>query len=656
MMLTLVSAGAVCAQQPSSADTLVRRQLQEIVVKAPVVRRQIATRIDGSVLISPSAGAETPSFMAGGDPLGAMRSLPTVATTADLRAAMNIEGGGTGDNLFTTDGVRVVNPLHLLGFYSTFNPAHYSSIEFRASRHPATAPNLTSGYIGGRTATDTVFSGSATIGIIESHASLRMPINRHLSIAAAARQTYIDQVFPSLLKLDNDRLTYGFTDLNLNVDATLGQNLLSASFFTNRDRMTLRSDLNGAKDGRFGWRNFAAGINWSYRNLTADIATSRYSNRFSLREGGRDISLPSSLLQLTARFAATVGSWEFETDANRRLTTGQPRRTSATAARHPSESFDINAAASFSAQSTDRLSLRPGLRLSLYTAGGYTTFIPQPRLDLRFATAAYSNLFLAAERLARFDRLVEESTAGLPTDFWTLASPTLKPTDVIALHAGFESYLTALNISYSASIYGKLIRHAAEFGGSIVDLAADNYNPLDNMLTGNGYAIGLNILLSRRFGKVGGNIAYNLGRARNKLNPEDGNSPAAHDRTHDLNLSLSWYPLQQLTISAAFVYATGTPYTRERFGYMIGENLICEYFPHNSSRLPDYRRLDLSATLKIASIRRISHQLQISVYNALGFSNTLFRFTHYSVDAGIEPRESVMKMIIPSVAYTINFR
>lgn len=656
MMLTLVSAGAVCAQQPLPADTLVRRQLQEIVVKAPVVRRQIATRIDGSVLISPSADTEMPSFMAGGDPLGAMRSLPTVATAADLRATMNIEGGGTDDNLFTTDGVRVINPLHLLGFYSTFNPAHYSSIVFRASRHPATTPNLTSGYIGGTTRADTAFSGSATIGLIESHASVRLPISRRLSIAAAVRQTYIDQVFPSLLKLDNDRLTYGFTDLNLNVDATFGQHLLSASLFTNRDRMTLRNDLNGTKDGRFGWRNFAGGINWSYRNLTANIAASRYNNRFALSEGGRDISLPSSLLQLTARFSATVGNGEFEIDANRRLTTGQPRRASATATRHPSESFDINAAASFAAQPADRLSLRPGLRLSLYTAGGYTTFIPQPRLDLRFATAAYSNLYLAAERLTRFDRLIEESTSGLPTDFWALASRILKPTDVLALHAGFESYLTALNIRYSAGIYGKLIRHATEFGGSIVDLAADNYNPLDDMLTGNGYAIGLNILLSRRFGKVGGNIAYNLGHARNKLNPEDVYTPAAHDRTHDLNLSLSWYPLPQLTFSAVFVYATGTPYTRERFGYMIGENLICEYFPHNSSRLPDYRRFDLSATFKIAADRRVSHQLQISVYNALGFHNTLFRYTRFSVDAGIEPRESVMKMIIPSVAYTINFR
>ncbi len=47
--------------------------------------------------------------------------------------------------------------------------------------------------------------------------------------------------------------------------------------------------------------------------------------------------------------------------------------------------------------------------------------------------------------------------------------------------------------------------------------------------------------------------------------------------------------------------------------------------------------------------------MNISVYNALASHNVLFRYTSYTLDKGIQQRESVMKAVIPSVAYTITF-
>ena len=114
-------------------------------------------------------------------------------------------------------------------------------------------------------------------------------------------------------------------------------------------------------------------------------------------------------------------------------------------------------------------------------------------------------------------------------------------------------------------------------------------------------------------------------------------------------------PISSLTLALNFIYATGTPYTREKYGYMIGENLICEYFPHNSSRLPDYRRMDIGATWLIHSSPQLNQRLQLSVYNVLGLRNTLFSYTTYSTDNGIERLSSVMNTIIPSLAYTIEF-
>ena len=88
---------------------------------------------------------------------------------------------------------------------------------------------------------------------------------------------------------------------------------------------------------------------------------------------------------------------------------------------------------------------------------------------------------------------------------------------------------------------------------------------------------------------------------------------------------------------------------------MIGENLICEYYPHNSSRLPAYNRMDLSASYTFRSGRRLRHTLTCAVYNALGNNNVLFIYTSYNLSDGISQRRSVMKSVIPSISYSLQF-
>ncbi len=91
-----------------------------------------------------------------------------------------------------------------------------------------------------------------------------------------------------------------------------------------------------------------------------------------------------------------------------------------------------------------------------------------------------------------------------------------------------------------------------------------------------------------------------------------------------------------------------------KYGYIIGENLICEYYPHNSSRLPPYKRLDLSFTYQLKS-RHLLHEFNLSVYNALASRNMLFMYNSYSLKDGVEVKKAVMKSVIPSVAYAIKF-
>ena len=136
----------------------------------------------------------------------------------------------------------------------------------------------------------------------------------------------------------------------------------------------------------------------------------------------------------------------------------------------------------------------------------------------------------------------------------------------------------------------------------------------------------------------------------------DAYFPANYDRSCDFKMSGSYKINDKLDFSASLAYATGTPYTRASMGYMIGENLICEYYPHNSSRLPDYFRLDASLSYTLQSKGRLRHRFNVSAYNVTAHRNVVLKYYNYSPKNGLMGKESVLTSIIPSISYTIMFR
>lgn len=645
----LQSSGATPADSLGTAVL----ELETITVSAPVSRRVLRLESDGAIDIKSALLGEQVTLMGSADPLAIVRSLPAVATPNDLQATVNVRGGSTGDNLFVADNARVVNPLHMLGLFSAFNPDYYRSYSFRSGRVPSVMGPLTSAYFSAESGMkpDSLFSGTVSAGIIESHAAVRIPIiSKRLSISTGIRQTYLDALFPRLLTLDDTRLSYDFTDINLTaICAPTANDRLRLSYFGNRDRLGITNDKNGSKRGHLGWNNSASSLTWQHHSIVAYAAYSKYSNIFDLDEGGRNLHLPSSLDELKIAVTMPAGAFTTGADICRRRVSGQNGFGRASA-------WEYSLATDYRLSVGTRSLLTLGLRMMANTQRGHTTWRPQPRAELAIDLGRNYGMHVSASRRVRFDRLVEESTAGLPADFWALAGAGVPPADVYDAELGVHGYIGATGIYFNAEVYGRLMRHVVEWGGSLIDLSSPDCNPLDNVLDGHGYAAGLSVSLMRQTGKVRGRLGYNYGVSRAKFE-RFGNSyfPTAHDRPHDLNVALNYNPSRPLMLSASYTFASGTPYTKAKYGYMIGENLICEYFPHNSSRLPSYIRLDLAASWTFRHGTRFTHTVNISVYNALATRNVLFRFASYSGGEGIRMRESVMKTVIPSVSYIFKF-
>lgn len=653
-LIILMSAGtSLLAEGAEPADSVEAvRELETVTVTTLAPRKVLRISSDGAVNINVAQLGEQVTLMGSGDPLAVVRSLPSVATANDLQATVNVRGASNGDNLFTADNARVVNPLHMLGLFSAYNPAFYKSYSFRAGRVPMTVGSLTSACFSAESGMepDSVLNGSVSAGLIESHAGVKLPVGRNFSVSAGVRQTYLNAVFPRLLTLDDSHLGYDFTDVNIAALGRLGaKDAVRLSYFGNRDRLTVDNDVNGSKEGRLGWNNSAVSATWLHDGITTYAAYSYYSNKFDLDEGGRRLHLPSYFREFKAATTVPLGRLTVGGDISCRRVSGQNGFGYA-------RSIEYNLAAEYYQPVGKRAIVTAGVRIAAHQRGTGHYWRPQPRVEFTVDLGKGFGAYVAAARRVMFDRLIEETTAGLPADYRTLVGNGVEPADIYEAGAGVRGTIGESGVSFIAEVYARRMRHAIEWGGSLIDLASPDYNPQKDILDGSGYAAGISLSAMRQIGRVCGRVGYNYGRSRVKISRfGDSYCPSAHDRPHDLTASANYNPIAPLTISASYTYASGTPYTRAKYGYMIGENLICEYFPHNSSRLPAYKRLDLAVSWRLRRGVRYSHLFTVSVYNALASRNVLFRFVSYSITDGIQQRESVMKALIPSVSYTFSF-
>jgi hypothetical protein len=189
------------------------------------------------------------------------------------------------------------------------------------------------------------------------------------------------------------------------------------------------------------------------------------------------------------------------------------------------------------------------------------------------------------------------------------------------------------------------------------------------ILTGQGRAYGMELLIQKNKGKFTGWASYTLGRSERLVEGINNEEwyPARFDQTHNLSLT-SFYELgKRWSVSAVFVYNTGTPATFPSSRYTVAGYTI----PHNTGggrnnvRIPSYHRLDLSATLegKRNAERRWQSNWVFSVYNVYNRRNPFsiyFQQEENRTPVG-QPvnteaiRFSVVGNFIPSIAYNFKF-
>lgn len=630
--------------------------LAELSVETVGSRKTILRETDGTLILDARSLGENATIAGANDPIVLLHTLPAVSTNGELNASLNVRGSNNGANTFLINGARIVNPMHMFGIYSAFNSSFFSRYSFSPSRINALEPNTTAAVFKAFSPDRAMrsFSGMLSIGMIESHGAVHLPLfSQKGLLSIGGRITYLSLLFPDILKLGNASMKYGFTDCNASyVHFFDNGDMLHASFFLSNDNLKAMVRHDGSKDGDCGWGNLVTNLRWKNRATEIFLGFSGYSSRFYITEAGRELNLPSSLKETCIGGIRHVGELTFETDVVWRFTSGQYNAAlMKDDGSRSSNAMEWNLAGSWKHEFPFGLHIIAGLRNAIYWNRDYLRFFPMPRVDLGYKLSDFMGINLSVGRYMRFDRVVEESTTGMPTDYYINSSRMELPEDTWSGELGLSGTVPGIWIEFSIEGYYKRLLHCGEFAGSILDMLNPSYNPLSDLIDGKGYACGLAVSMARQFGALRGRIGYNLGKSRLKFDRYgDTYFPSSHDRLHDLSITLVWNPLRFMTVGATFTHATGIPYTKVKYGYIIAENLICEYYPHNSSRLPSYNRLDVSTSIFMGR-----HTIAASVYNVLANKNVLFNYHSFYLTQGVVKRESVMKTVIPSLSYSYSF-
>ena len=286
----------------------------------------------------------------------------------------------------------------------------------------------------------------------------------------------------------------------------------------------------------------------------------------------------------------------------------------------------------------------------------YVSSSLNPSISLAYNKKRVGELMLVYSCQHQYLHNTGFTNIGFPVEFWFGSDGVNKPQRAHNIQLLYKKELGRGKYILDLGVYYKELYNQIEYNSSPLDLLNKEYDLDANLLHGKGYNYGVNISINKCSGRLTGWLAYSYGRALRKFDTlGDKWFPANHERVHELNSVAAYRINKKMDIGANFIFASGTPFTVPKYFYIINGNVITEFDEHNAARLKPYMRLDLSFNYDIVNTDDKTSGINISLYNALFKSNSIYyRFKVY--EGGYALRGvSFLSRILPSISYYYKF-
>ena len=656
---------------------------------------------------------EIPAFLGEPDIVRSILLLPGVTTVGEGATGFNVRGGNIDQNLVLVDQAPIFSSSHLFGFFSVFNTDAVEDVTLYRGGIPARYGSRLSSVldIHQRSGNMDHFSANGGVGLVFSRLTLETPIVKDkLSVIVSGRRSYVDVFFPLVSDELSDSRVF-FYDLNGKLTYVINENnRLFLSAYTGDDVFQF------GKDFRIRWGSKFASLRYNHifgSKLVSDLSLIRSDYRYTLGipEGTQAFDFRSGIQswQLKSRFTYRPGprhTVEFGGDGG--YYSFNPGETKSLG----EESFFVDNSfrkenaiqlAAFVADEfslTDNVTLMAGLRYShflnigpqlIYTYAGndpvqnptpldsisygsgevisqYGNF--EPRLALNYTLNPAMSIKVGYNRMAQYMHLVSNTTSATPFDLWTPAGKYVKPATADQISAGWFQNFKENTYEFSAEVYYKRFTDLLDYKNGAQLLL----NPTleTELKSGNGRAYGLEVQVKKNGGRLNGWVSYTLSRSELKV-PGINNGeyyPSNYNKLHDLSVVSNYELNERWKVSAVFSYMSGRPITYPDSRYVYQGVVIPNYSNRNGANIPDYHRLDLSATFQtnpdngkkllflIKKPRGWTSSWTFSLYNVYARKNAYS--IYFKQDADNPARTdayqlTILGTVIPGISYNFSF-
>ena len=673
-------------------------EMSEVVIEAEAADKNVSGTQMGEIILPIEKIQKIPALMGEVDLLKALQLLPGVQSAGEGSSGFFVRGGGPDQNLVLLDEALVYNSGHLFGFFSVFNSDAIKSANLIKGGMPAQYGGRLSSVVDiqMKEGNNKHYQVDGGIGLIASRLTFQGPIvPEKSSFIVSTRRTYaLDLAQPAIKRTDFAGTNYYFYDLNAKANYTFSEkDRVFFSTYFGRDVLKFRTP---GRDFTFDlpYGNATGTLRWNHlfsNRLFVNTSIIYNDYDFTFRAGFDDFSL---------KLFSGVRDWNGKVDfdyfpSNNHsikfgVQTTYHRLTPSVANAQQGDEEFTNNKESIPAWETgfyvsddfkvsERIKIQAGLRWSIFTQlGPYAASTGvnyqkgeevvtynglEPRLSWRYSINANNAIKGGVTVSNQYLHLVSNSSSTLPADVWVPSTERIKPQRGEQYALGYFKNLKKNMFEFSAEIYFRTLRNQLDYGESYVQSPADDLE--QQFISGSGRAYGAELLIRKNEGKLTGWIGYTRARTERKFAEINGGAyyPAVYDRTHDLSVVVNYDKGKKWDFSGVFVFGTGRAFTPIESIYVIDQRVVTNYAPRNSSRLPDYHRIDLSANYrpKKEEGKGFYSYWTFSVYNVYNRRNPFFINYEFDTDEKtgvLSASASKVSLfpIIPSVTWNFKWQ
>ncbi len=656
--------------------------------------------------------SQLPGFGGDLDIIRALQAVPGIHTFGDGSALYYVRGGNSDQNLLLIDEVPVYNPSHLFGFFSAFAPDAINDVQIYKGDFPAKFGGRLSSVIDIKAREGNLkrFGFSGNVGPYASNFTLEGPIVKDkASFFISGRVSTLNWL--NSLKTFNKSFDFRFFDINAKLNYRLNDNnRFFFTFYTGRDVFSRYLSVEVNSFG-INWYNLAGTFRWNhvfsnrlFSNTTVNYSSYNYSLNLPQEQNGYWNSAISNITvktdfawYLDPRNTIRIGldvTYHHSNPGNVTLENGDTPVNVPRVAEYHSMEYVLYA--SNEQKLGKRFSVRYGIRLPLWQdigptsvyyfdanhrvidTIGYgsgvaysTSFSPEPRLNVQYQINEKSSVKASYSRTTQFLQLLSNSTSPFTSlEVWAPCGPNIKAQTADQVAAGYFRDFSHAGFTLSAEGYYKWFHDHLDY--------RDHANLLFNTLMegelrfGKAWSYGVELMIRKTTGKLTGWIGYTWSRSMVQTpGVNSGNVyPANYDHPNDVSVNVCWDDKKHWVLAANWIYMTGGAMTSPVGFFYNNGTSVPIYGDKNNDRLPDYHRLDLSATYIFNKPgNRYHHSLGITLYNAYGRMNPFsVNFNKMMNDNGdfvvpadlngnyeLVPTSISVAGIIPSVNYQFKF-